>query len=205
MSYSRKIIYHAIIFAIFITLDSFVFATENIKNESVIIFNTTCTRCHEGECSGRMTFHLPKSKADQHIRRHGGELSIETSRQLFRILRYMKEECSFYPLSVDHAKDRFWGSNMLDKLHSPSNLAYFVPLGFLKPGLYELLLDGLNEKSNYCIEIINSEFDYYDTEKVNNENKKISLQFEADVHLEYYFRIISKKTITLKRIQLISQ
>jgi cytochrome c553 len=63
--------------------------------ESTVLFNTNCARCHEGECSGRMSFHLPREEADQHIRRHGGELPEAQVRELYDLLRYMKEECAF--------------------------------------------------------------------------------------------------------------
>ena len=149
------------------------------------------------------TFHLPKQAADQHIRRYGGDLSKDSIRQLTELLRHMKVECGFYPLSVGLAQDRIWGSDMLDKLRPPSNQAYFLPLGLLEPGLYQLLLEGLNDNSDYCIEIINNEFDYFDKKKVNGESGKMSLQFQADVHSEYYLRITSRKPISLSRIELL--
>ena len=92
---------------------------------------------------------------------------------------------------------------MLDKLRPPSNQAYFLPLGLLEPGLYQLLLEGLNDNSDYCIEIINNEFDYFDKKKVNGESGKMSLQFQADVRSEYYLRITSRKPISLSRIELL--
>ena len=204
MSYLKKIIHYTILLATVITAPSFVFATDNIQIQSSVIFNTSCARCHEGECSGRLTFHLPKSAADQHIRRYGGEQSIKEIRQLFELLRYMKEECSFYPLSVALAQDRIWDSDILGKLQSPSNNAYFVPLGRLEPGLYQILLEGLNKNTNYCIEIINNEFDYFEQKKLNWESEKMILQFQADEHSEYYLRITSKKPISLKRIELLA-
>jgi len=50
--------------------------------ESTVLFNTDCARCHEGECSGRLSFHLPPEASDQHIRRHGGELPAKQVREL---------------------------------------------------------------------------------------------------------------------------
>ena len=121
MSYLGKIIQYTILLATVIISPSFVFATDTIQIESVIIFNTSCARCHEGQCSGRLTFHFPKRAAYQHISRFGGELSIETIGQLFELLRYMKEECSFYPFSLTLIKDRIWDSDILAKFHSLSN------------------------------------------------------------------------------------
>ena len=205
MSYHRKIINFTTLLVIVITSPSSVLAADNIQIKSATIFNTSCTRCHEGECSGRMAFHLPKDATDKHIRRHGGELSIGTTRQLFELLRYMKEECHFYPFSFALAQDRIWGSNILAKLQSPSNNAYFVPLGRLEPGLYQLLLEGLNKNTNYSIEIINNEFDYFDQKKLNGESEKMILQFQADEYSEYYLRITSRKPISLKRIELFAR
>lgn len=205
MSCRRKIINFTTLLVIVITSPSSALATDNIQIKSATIFNTACTRCHEGECSGRMAFHLPKDATDKHIRRHGGELSIETTRQLFELLRYMKEECRFYPLSIDLAQDRIWGIDNLDKLRSPSNKAYFVPLGLLDPGLYQLLLEGLNDETNYCIEIINDEFDYFDKKKVNVESEQMSLNFQADNRSKYYLRITSRKPVSLKRIELFAR
>lgn len=202
---SRIIIYRTLLLAMAILSSSSVVANENIQTESVIIFNTSCARCHEGECSGRMTFHLAKTAADQHIERHGGRLSKETNRQLYELLRYMKEECGFYPLSADLEKNRMWDSDMLNKLQSPSNQAYFIPLGLLEPGLYQLQLEGLEDSESYCIELINDEFDYFDKEKVNREGNKMSLQFQPDVLLDYYFRLTSNKPVNLKRMELIEK
>lgn len=203
MSLSRIMTWATILLAILIISPSFVFATDDIQIRSAIIFNTSCARCHEGECSGRMTFHLPKRSAEQHIHRHGGELSKETSEQLFELLRYMKEECRFYPFSVGLAQDQMWDSDMLSKFRSPSSQAYFLPLGFLVPGLYELQLEGINDKANTCIEIINNEFDYFDKNNINWDNGKVTLQFHADERSEYFLRISNKKPIRLNNIKLI--
>ncbi len=205
MSYLREIIHYTILVAIVITLPPSVLATDSIQIESTIIFNTSCAQCHEGECSGRMTFHLPKSAADEHIRRHGGELSKKTIRELFELLRYMKEECSFYPLSVALSQDRIWGSDKLTKLRSPSNNAYFVPLGYLEPGLYQLLFEGFDDNANYCIEIINGEFEYLVEKTVNKESEILSLHFQAGERSNYYLRIKSKKPISLKRIEILAR
>ena len=57
-------------------------AADRIPLESVVIFNTSCARCHEGEYSHGLSFCLPEDAADGHIRRYGGELSRGAVRQL---------------------------------------------------------------------------------------------------------------------------
>lgn len=203
MSYLSKRIIHKNLLAIVVTLPSFVLASDIIKIESAIIFNTSCARCHEGECSGRLSFHLPKGATDQHIRRYGGELSLGTIRQLFELLRYMKEECSFYPLSLALTKDRIWGSDTLAKLRSPSNHSYFMPLGLLGAGLHQLLLEGLNENTSFYVEIVNSEFDFFGNEIVNGESEQKVLLFQVDVRSEYFLRITAQQPIFIKRLELV--
>jgi len=90
-----------------------------VSPKSVVLFNTECARCHEGECSGRMTFHLPREAADTHIRRFGGEVSTERLGELFGLLRHMKESCAFHPLPLPLVRDGHWDGKILAGLRSP--------------------------------------------------------------------------------------
>lgn len=179
-----------------------VISAEDVQVESKIIFNTACARCHEGQCSGRMSFNLPESAAEQHILRHGGELSSERIRQLFEVLRYMKEECSFYPMASSLEQDGVWEAGELSKLRSPSSQAYFVFLGRLQAGTYRLSLQGEGGNPSYCIEIVDGEFDYYGKQQVAAKADKVSLPFRADTGAEYYLRVTADKPVALNKVEL---
>ena len=43
--------------------------------ESVVIFNTICAKCHEAECSGRLSFDEAFETSSSHILRHYGRAS----------------------------------------------------------------------------------------------------------------------------------
>ena len=43
--------------------------------ESVVIFNTICAKCHEAECSGRLSFDEAFETSSSHILRHFGRAS----------------------------------------------------------------------------------------------------------------------------------
>lgn len=202
MNYLTNKILYIILSASILMSPVFIFASDKIQIESATLFNTACSRCHEGECSGRMSFHLPKSAANQHIRRHGGDLSLETIRQLFELLRYMKEECSFYPLPLALPQDRIWGSDTLAKLQSPSKQAYFIPLGLLEPDLYQLLFAGLNDNSKFCVEIINQEFDFVDKQDMKVAGEQKSLLFQVDERSEHFLRITAQEPINLIQLKL---
>ena len=205
MSDFQRTIKNIILIVALITPPSFVIAYDDIQIESKIIFNTACARCHEGECSGRLSFHLPKSAADQHIRRHGGELPLSTIRQLFELLRYMKEECGFYPFSQTLIKDKIWNSGTMSKFHSFSKKAYFIPLGSMEPGKYQLLFSGLNDISNICVEIINSEFDFIEKKNIDRNGENQKLQFNVDSYSEYFLRISANSPIRVNQLELVTQ
>ena len=188
--------------AAIVILPSPVFTYDHINIESKVIFNTTCARCHEGECSGRMSFHLPESAADQHILRHGGELSPQIISQLFELLRYMKEQCSFYPFAQALTQQGIWNSDALAKFHTPSNKAYFIPLGQIEPGDYQLRFKGFNEKTNICVEIINGEFNFIEKESINRETQPNKLNFHIEQQSKHFLRITAQKPISLNQLEL---
>lgn len=193
---------HIILSAAILLLPSFIIASDNISIESTVIFNTACARCHEGECSGRMSFHLPEDAANQHIRRHGGDLSAERIRQLFKLLRYMKEKCSFYPVPFALVNEQIWDSEVLNKFQSPSSQAYFIPLGLLEPGWYQFLFEELNH-TKFCVEIINDEFDFIDKDSLNGELGKKRLKFQVEERSEHFLRLTAQEAINLKRLELL--
>lgn len=193
-----------ILLIVIIMLPLSVFAVEKIQIQSATIFNTSCARCHEGECSGRMSFHLPKEAADQHIRRHGGELLQITVHELFELLRYMKEECSFYPFDLELVNDKKWYYDTLEKLKSPERQAYFMHLGLLEPGSYQLVFAEENHHYDFCVEVITEEFDFIDCEHEDETHRQKKVVFQVDERLEYFLRIRSQKPIKLKQVELVS-
>lgn len=126
----------------------------------------------------------------------------ETVLQLYELLRYMKEECQFYPITSGFERDGIWDSDELNKLKSPSNQAYFVYLGILETGLYQLSLEGIDAHAESCIEVIDDEFDYYEKEQIQATQGKMVLQFYADKRSAYYLRITTRRPVALTRIEL---
>ena len=128
--------------------------------DAAVLFNTECARCHEGECSGRMTFHLAPEASTAHMERHGGPLSARKLGELFALLRYTKESCAFYPLPWSLVRDGPWDGAMLERLRSPLGPVYFIPLGDLEAGPKRVRLAGQGLEERACIEIIDAEFGY---------------------------------------------
>ena len=76
----------------------------DIPLATVVRFNTLCATCHEGECSGRLSFDLGIQAAENHIRRHAGDVDRDVWRDLARLLAHTKQACAYYPMAVDIPK-----------------------------------------------------------------------------------------------------
>ncbi|HBH35093.1 MAG TPA: hypothetical protein DDW45_01410, partial [Gammaproteobacteria bacterium] len=96
-----------------------IFATEEEAfTESVVIFNTICAKCHEAQCSGRLSFDDTLDASANHIVRYYNEASEKKwlQRELFVILNHMKEKCAYYPMAAPIPPQRVWSGEILEKM-----------------------------------------------------------------------------------------
>jgi hypothetical protein len=112
--------------------------SDEVPVRSVVRFNTVCANCHEGQCSGRLSFESGAEAARGHMQRYLGPLSDEDIHFLFSVLRHTKEQCSHYPVGSAVAVGQEWTEADLDPWRNPQEGAYFVPLGEVKAGRYRL-------------------------------------------------------------------
>lgn len=102
---------------------------ETPSRKSFVDFNTQCAHCHDGECSGRLSFSSGSEGAANHLRRYlGNELTDEEINQLYGLLRYTKEKCEIYPFP-EHWDQQ---AATLDDWRGSRKNGYFVPLGNLE-------------------------------------------------------------------------
>lgn len=129
-----------------------------VSRSTAVKFNTVCTRCHEGECSGRMSFSSGVAATLSHVRRYLPSSSPLEVEELFAILKYTKELCAHYPLPDATPANGVWCAEALRQWRSPDGDSYFIPLGRMRRGVYHLGLrfDGEAEAS---VRITNEKFD----------------------------------------------
>lgn len=109
---------------------------------AIVQFNTVCSNCHEGECSGRMSFNTGAATAHGHIERHlGVPTSDVQAAALFAMLRHVKETCSHYPVVPIRAATGTWQAEELAPWRNSFIGAYFIPLGKLATGRYRIHLE----------------------------------------------------------------
>ena len=112
--------------------------SDEVPVRSVVRFNTVCANCHEGQCSGRLSFESGAEAARGHIERYLGPLSDEDIHFLFSVLRHTKEQCSHYPVDSALVVGQEWTEADLDPWRNPQEGAYFLPLGEVAAGSYRL-------------------------------------------------------------------
>jgi len=168
---------------------------------SVVIFNTVCARCHEGECSGRLGLTSNHEAAVSHIVRHypqaDGNPTLQS--ELFDILAYMKDHCAYYPLQAPLPPDRIWDTGRLDALRTDPDGSYFVPLGTLVPGDYRLGLDFARDARG-TIQLISGQFDTIVEESTVTVDKRLDIPFAVETAGDYYFRMYPRQTARLTRL-----
>lgn len=107
------------------------------ERTSFVDFNTQCARCHEGECSGRLSFSSGSEGAARHLRRYLGDISDKEVQELYGLLRQTKENCAIYPFPAQ------WDGT-LDELKTWRNSlqdGYFIPVQRLDAGQWRLEIE----------------------------------------------------------------
>jgi hypothetical protein len=164
--------------------------------ESAIRFNTTCAQCHEGECSGRLSFALGKEAAFDHIRRYAGEVDAATTLYLFDALARMKTDCAFAPMPVLSLQQPAQSSE-LDTYRNPGTGAYFVPIGTLQPGHYRLDLQ-LQTPASFRVEVINEFFELVEETCAGPSVQHQAIDFMVEEQARHYVRLRSPRPLSLK-------
>lgn len=111
-----------------------------IPQQAIVRFNTVCANCHEGECSGRLSFQSGAAAARQHMQRYLGQIADADVAAFFALLRYTKENCAHYPRSGRIPDRGIWTAADLNEWRNPESGAYFISLGHLASGDYRLQL-----------------------------------------------------------------
>jgi len=109
--------------------------------ETIVQFNTVCSNCHEGQCSGRLSFDSGAVAAHSHVERYIGKASEVHVAALFAMLQHVKETCAHYPSVPIRPATGAWEAAELAPWRNAQAGAYFIPLGRLAAGRRQLRLE----------------------------------------------------------------
>ena len=189
-----KTLFYLLLFTLFYTLPLSLFSSEtaeNISTGSAVTFNTLCSKCHEGECSGRLSFDTGSKTAGSHIRRYSEENNLSKSKikEFFSLLNHMKKECTVYMPDTEK-----WKPNNLSHFILPSFKGYFIPLGLLESGIYHIEIK-TKEDIHFQTEILSEHFDHFLNQEICPEKKNNILQFTINKPSTLFLRIKSRSPL----------
>lgn len=131
---------------------------EEVSRAAVVKFNTVCARCHEGECSGRLSFSSGVEATHGHVRRHLPSSTPLEVAELFAILKFTKEDCAHYPLPDAVPTNGAWDAEVLRQWRGSEGEGYFIPLGRMRAGTYRIRLR-FDSKSEASVRITSEKFE----------------------------------------------
>ncbi len=175
------------------------FSTEDRAfTESVVIFNTICAKCHEAQCSGRLSFDEAFEKSTGHILRYYGQASGKQwlQKELFDILNYMKERCAYYPMQGPVPLKRVWEAGILEKFTTLMERNYFIPVGNFTPGHYRIELE-LEKDVKVTAQLISAEFEMAVEDCFQSSNRRINIPVFVEEPGDYYFRMYQRAAAKL--------
>ncbi|HDK37852.1 MAG TPA: hypothetical protein ENG92_02405 [Thiolapillus brandeum] len=203
MKWQPVISYGALLSLLLLT-PSAAFSTGNKAfTESVIIFNTICAKCHEAQCSGRLSFDEAFEKSTSHILRHYGQASGKQwlQKELFDVLNHMKIKCAYYPMRAPVPLKRVWGKDILDKFSTLMERNYFIPVGKLAPGPYRIELE-LEKDVKVTVHLISAEFEMAVEDCFQSSNRRIDIPVFIKESGDYYLRMYPRETAKLVRLSI---
>ena len=170
----------------------------NVSTKTAVIFNTLCAKCHEGECSGRLSFDTGSKAANSHIKRYAGDINVSEgeAKEFFSLLNYMKKECAL--LMPDNGK---WKPENLSHFALPSHDSYFIPLGDLKIGQYRLNIE-IKEETLFRVEVLSDHLEPYLDQSVCPDRNERPLRFTIDESINAFLRIRSRKPLHIIALEI---
>jgi hypothetical protein len=172
--------------------------------ESVVIFNTICAKCHEAECSSRLSIGEAFETSASHILRHYGQASGKEwlQKELFDVLNYMKEKCAYYPLQVTVPLTRDWSSKILDRFTTLMERNYFIPIGNFTPGHYRIELE-LDKDVKVTAHLISGKFEMVVDDCYLSSERRMIIPFLFEKPGNYYFRMYPRESVRITRLAII--
>lgn len=194
-----------ILFISLLFTESLPAAEDEAFTESVVIFNTICAKCHEAECSGRLSFDEAFEASATHIIRHYSQASEKKwlQKELFVLLNHMKEKCAYYPMQVPVPPQRVWSGEILEKMATLLERNYFIPLGPFMPGRYSLEL-ALAEDEKVTVHLVAESFDMLVEDCYLPTNKHVSIPFTIEDSGNYYLRVYPRTPVQITRLAILT-
>jgi hypothetical protein len=163
-----------------------------------VVFNTLCAKCHEGECSGRLSFDTGSGTAARHIRNYAKDSNLSDSeiQGFFTVLGYMKEKCAIYM-----PDDGRWRPENLSRFALPSKKGYFIPLGRVEAGRYRLKME-LARASPFRAEVMTERIENLLDRFTEGRKRRYLFHFSVEEAATLFLRIRAGESVSLVGLEL---
>ena len=190
-----------LVIAFYFVSGSIFAAEDEAFTESVVIFNTICAKCHEAQCSGRLSFDDSFEASVNHIVRYYGEASEKKwlQKELFVILNHMKVQCAYYPMPARIPPQMVWSGEMLEKMATLVERNYFIPIGPFTPGRYQLELK-LAKDAKVTVHLVSETFDMVVEDCYLPSNRQIVIPFSIEEAGNHYVRVYPREPVQITRL-----
>lgn len=163
------------------------------------LFNTVCARCHEAQCSGRLSLGSGDAQSRAHVERYAGRLSDELHQQLVTYLQHMKEFCGFTAIPLAFEPRAAWSEEQLTDFRTPNGEAYFVPLGELAAGRHRV--QARLAGAEWSAQVVADGFDALAEARSCGAGDEFSLEFHAGEGM-HYLRVLGRGALQLQELRL---
>lgn len=163
---------------------------------TIVQFHTVCSNCHEGECSGRLSFDSGAAAARSHIERYLGTTNDVRVAALFAMLRQVKETCGHYPVVPIRQATGAWEAAELAPWRNALAGAYFVPLGPLATGRRQLRLE-FNGAAEGSARIDDDRMETAADELLCGDTAK-TVEFDATANTRYFLHLKAGEALLLR-------
>lgn len=174
---------------------------QDVSLRSFVRFNTVCLTCHEAQCSGRLSFDSA-GDAKSHILRYTGRPTDAEIQEMFVMLKYMKEQCGYYPLPGLPGSRR-WTVAEVGGLRGEDERSYFLPLGALAERDYELRLRFEAETSG-TVRITSAAFDEVVNETMRTEQDEVVVRLRPTKAAAHYLHLHLDDSVLLLELNVAS-
>lgn len=172
---------------------------------ATVRFATACALCHEGECSGRLSFARRPEAAFDHIRQYAGPVEDELARQMYDTLEQMKSDCR-YPALAEPELQHTLNADALAGYRDPWSGDYFLPLGDLPAGDYRLMMEfdeGDAHGGRLRVELIDAGFDPLIDQCLSVEDGRLDVTLTLGDTRPHFLRLRPRAAMRVTRLKLV--
>lgn len=172
-----------------------------LGGNATLRFATACAKCHEGQCSERLSFTQQPGAAAAHITQYAGPGDEAFIRALHETLERMKIECRYaLPPAVRLLTDIADAQYLQDYRDSWTG-GYVVPIGELGAGTFRLTATTESDE-RMRIEVIDDEFDPWLDQCVAPQDGRIVVDFRLSEPRQLFIRLQPKQNKAITRLRL---